>query len=628
MSNKESLFEKYKVIKADEEQADDVQEVAEFDIELEGTSLLEEQDFVQEREEEFSFSDKNEPAETEEIAETIADSDSNQLFEYKFKDSEEIDDIVNDVLEKEEPIQSVDVPVIIIPSEETDEEKAEEAIEETKVDDTEVEMVNPEENNQEEPTEDVVEEQATEGKSETISEPAVEEKTKKQKKVKEPKPPKEKKEKGELVEPVTKKDYATIILAMLAVILAITFVVVKYFPKNDNPTVEGEQTTIAEQDLANIQVSREGTLRNFVQSDIPSIFYQFSSDYSLQYYQYRDARMVPVKTMGKLSATVDFGPAKLPVTIDYVKVGEEIFGVGLFRPDQHPNINLYNVKLVMFKLTNLPKGYGTANQGLLVANVATAADLEKDINMWTESYTVDLTSGKSSRFISVGSRTIDPTTGAYVADFGVLTQYGYNATGGKIPFLSARYYESGVGKDDIFIKDGTKESVAIKGIVNKLLITDGNAIIFMRYTETGFNVYRYENGKESLAFRFTGSTNRCVFADEYILDKEKGTLYNLKTGKETLLVGYKMTSPELIKVSPDGRYLVVMGLMDNIMDYQVHIFDLQTGNVAKYLEDNYSNVNNLTKNVSFIDNNTVMYMLPDPNRGRECVILDLSKAFK
>ncbi len=613
LSNKESLFEKYKVVKADEELENETQETTEPVVEAEPQDndvSLPEDVYAME------FSDEKSTLK-EDVVEDQEVFESKQFFEYKFKGSGEIDDIVNGVLEKEEPIQGAEVPVIVTPLE-TQKVNVEKKDEETKVD----EEVKPEIIIQEEPKAEEIAKS-----TQTVSEPVAEEKPKKQKKVKESKAPKEKKEKAELAEPVTKKDYLTIILAMVAVVLALTFVVVKYFPKNNDPTVDGEQTTIAEQDLANIQVSREGALRNYVQSEIPSIFYQFSSDYGIQYYQYRDSRMVPVKTTGTLSTTVDFGPAKLPINIDYVKVGDDIFGIGLFRPDQHPNVKLYNVKLVLFKLTNLPKAYASNGKALLLANVATAADLEKDVDMWTESYTVDLTSGKCSRFISVGSRTIDPTTGAYVADFGVLTQEGYNATGSAIPFLSARYYEAGAGKDDVFIKDGTKESAIIKGIVNKKLIVDGNAVVFMRYTNSGFNVYRYENGKESVVLQFTGSTNRCVFADEYILDKEKGVLYNLKTGKETLLVGYKMTSPELIKVSPDGKYLVVMGLMDNIMDYQVHIFDLQTGDVAKYLEDNYSNVNNLSKNLSFINNNTIMYMLPDPNRGRECVILDLSKAF-
>ncbi|MBO5332829.1 MAG: hypothetical protein J6B37_01800 [Clostridia bacterium] len=564
MEDKKSLFEKYKIVKDDE-----------------GT-------IVENKETEEPVTQPDQP---KEIVLPSVENNEEDFFEYNFKDDEEINEIVNSVLGKEEPVVPENEPVsmTVAPLVVTEEKEEPKQVKEKKV-----------------------------------KEP----KPPKEKKVKEPKPPKEKKEKGELAEPVTKKDYITIVLALVAVVLAMAFVVVKYLPMDGSPTSSDEQTTVAEQDLAKIQVSREGSLRNYVQSDIPNVFYMFSSDYGLQYYQYRDNQMVPVKSTGTLSASVNFGPAKLPVTIDYVKVGEDVFGVGLFRPDQHQNINLFNIQLIMFKLTNMPKGYGSSDDALLVAKITSAADLEKEYDRWTESYTVNLSSGKCSRFLSVASRETDPTTGTYVEDFCVLTTEGYNATNGKVPYLSGRNYDMSAGKDDIFIKSGNNEKVAIKNIANKMLLVDGDAVIFMRYTETGFNVYKYADGKESVVFEFTGSTNRCIFADEYILDKEKGTLYNLKTGKETLLVGYKMTSPEIMKVSPDGKYLVVMGIMDNVMDYQVHVYNIQTGEYAKYQEENYSNVNNLSKNLSFIDDHTVMYMLADPNRGRECVILDLSKAFE
>ncbi len=555
MEDKKSLFEKYKTVNDDEFTAVEVKDAEKAVIET---------------------------PQPEDIVVPSVEIDE-EIYEYNFKDDDEINEIVNSVLGKEEPIPMTVTPLTV------NEEKAE------------VEPV----------------------KEKKVKEP----KPPKEKKVKEPKQPKEKKEKGELAEPVTKKDYITIVLALIAVVLAMAFVVVKYLPMDGSPTTS-EQPTIAEQDLAKIQVSRNGSLRNYVQSDIPNVFYMFSSDYSLQYYQYRDNQMVPVKSTGTLNASVNFGPAKLPVTIDYVKVGDEVFGVGLFRPDQHPDVNLFNIQLIMFKLTNMPTGYGSSDDALLVAKITSAADLEKEYDRWTESYTVNLTSGKCTRFLSVASRETNPATGTYVEDFCILTKEGYNSTSGKVAFLSGRNYDMSAGKEDVFIKSGNSEKVAISNVANKMLLVDGNAVIFMRYTETGFNVYKYVDGKEHIVFEFTGSTNRCIFADEYILDKEKGTLYNLKTGKETLLVGYKMTSPEIMKVSPDGKYLVVMGIMDNVMDYQVHVYNIQTGEYAKYQEENYSNVNNLSKNLSFIDDHTVMYMLADPNRGRECVILDLSKAFE
>lgn len=563
MEDKKSIFEKYKTIGDGDEAVVESKEPETPEIEAAEPEVPE-----------------VEVAETQEAIESSVEDNDEELFEYSFKDDEKINELVDSILGKDEPIEMTVAPLVV--NEVKEEPKP---IKEKKV------------------------------------------KAPKEKKVKEPKPPKEKKEKGELAEPVTKKDYFTIALALVAVVLAMAFVVVKYLPMDGNPAAGSEQTTVGEESLAKIQVSREGSLRNYVQSDIADVFYKFSSDYSLQYYQYRDNQMVPVKSTGTFVASVDFGPAKLPVTIDYVKVGDKVFGVGLFRPDQHQNVNLFNIQLIMFKITNLPKGYGSSDEALLLAKITSASDLEKEYDRWTESYTINLTSGKCSRFLSVASRETDPTTGTYVEDFCVLTEEGYNATNGKVPFLSGRNYDMSAGKDDIFIKSGTNEKVAIRNVANKMVLTDGDAVIFMRYTETGFNVYRYADGKERVVFEFTGSTNRCIFADEYILDKEKGTLYNLKTGEETLLVGYRMTSPEIMKVSPDGKYLVVMGIMDNVMDYQVHVYDLETGKYAKYQEQNYSNVNNLSKNLSFIDDHTVMYMLADPNRGRECVILDVSKAF-
>lgn len=456
-------------------------------------------------------------------------------------------------------------------------------------------------------------------------------KPKKEKKVKEPKPKKEKKVEGKdenkpEPEPATKKDYLTIVLALVAVVLAVAFVLVKYFP-SDAPTTIDEGTTSSEQELASIQVYREGYLRNLVQTDIPDVFYQFSSDYSIQYYQYRDNQMVPVKTTGRVSASVDYGPAKIPVNIDYVNVGGELFGVGLYRADQNPGIPLYNIQLIIFKMTNLPAGYDTDGKALLVAQITDASLLEGDYEQWPESFTLDVNTGKTSRFLKIINRNTDPATGLGADDFCIITNNGYNSATGKIPFFTARDYDVGVSKEDIYVKTGSDEYMLIRDAARRLVIVEGDSVIFMRYTDTGFNILRKENGKESLVFKFTGGTSRCLFAGDYILDKETATLYNLRTGEEKLIVGYKMTSPEVMRVSPDGRYLVVMGAMNNIMDYQVHVFDLETGKYAKYIEKNYSTISGHTKNLSFINDHTVMYMLIDPNRGRECVVLDLSRAF-
>ncbi len=459
----------------------------------------------------------------------------------------------------------------------------------------------------------------------------------KEKKVKEPKPPKQKKEKPPKVkdenaqppEPLTIKDHLTFILAIVALLLAIAFVCVKYLPSNDtnNPDTTEPSTEMSDK-LSALQIQRQGSLTRLIQSDIDNVFYSFSSTYELQYYQYRDNRMVPVQSTGTVTANVDMGNETLPITIDYVQVGDRIFGVGLFRGDKNPGVYFYN--MVLFKLVNMPQGYGSNGKALLVARAASSAKDQQELttqknNVWTESFTIDLESGKTTRFLSNVNRNIDMTTGAYVTSFCVLTNEGYTSAMGKIPFFSGRKYDANSGKRDVFVKSGSNESVFATNVYGDYLFADGSSIIFLRANgTTGFDVVRKENGKETTVFSLYGAlTTSYLYDNEYLLDKVNGTLYNVKTGKETALVGYRMQTPEMMSISPDGKYLILLGSVNSVMDYQIHIFNLETGDYAKYEEKNFSPHVTL----EFIDNTTAMYTVVDPNQGYEYVILDVSKAF-
>ncbi len=469
---------------------------------------------------------------------------------------------------------------------------------------------------------------------------AEEPKAKKEKKVKAPKPPKEKKVKEPKVkkekapkekkddskaqEPLTMKDHLTFILAIVALLMAIAFICIRYLPANNDNTPDTTDPIVEQDDkLSSIQIQREGALVTLVQSDIDNVFYSFSTTYDLQYYQYQDNKMVKVKSTGSVTANVDFGNEVLPVTIDYVQVGDKIFGIGLFRADKNPGVYFYD--LVMFKLTNLPQGYEQSSKALLLATTSDSPKASKH-NVWPESFVIDLESGKTTRFLSNVNRNIDMTTGAYVTSFCVLTNNSYMTSSGKIPFFSAREYDASSGKKDIFVKNGSSESVFAKDVYGDYLYSDSDAIIYLKTNgTTGFNVVRKENNKETTVFSLYGAlSSSYLYSNEYLLDKVNGTLYNVKTGKETALVGYKMMSPELISVSPDGKYLMVLGYVNSMMDYQIHIFDLETGDYKKYEELNFSPHTNL----AFIDDKTAIYTVVDPNQGFEYVILDVEKAFE
>ncbi len=439
------------------------------------------------------------------------------------------------------------------------------------------------------------------------------EKVKKEKPPKEPKQPKEKKPR----EPLNKKDFATIGIAVFALLLVVVFAVVKFAPESEIGTDFTETTTLAEDKLASIQIVRDGVAVNLVQTDIPDVFYGYSSTYELQYYQYKDNKMIPVKSTGTVNASIDMGNETIPVKIDYVKLGGKIFGTGLFIANKTEGVYFYD--MLAFQLVNLPAGYSEEGKALLLATTNKNV-LTQKVTLWPESFVVDLETGKTSRFLKVINRNIDITTGAGVEDFCMLTNEGYNASG-KIPFITAREYEAGSGQLDIFIKSGKDEKLFANDIYGKFLLTDGNSVIFMRKTDKGFDVIRKTGEDETVTGSFYGTMGtNYMYSGDYIFNKNDGKLYNLKTGDVKNVIGYRM-SAEMMSVSPDGKYLVMLGTVTNMMDYQVHIFNLETGEYTKLKDDNYSSHSNLT----FINDTTAMYMVLDPNQGYEYVVLDVTK---
>ena len=164
-------------------------------------------------------------------------------------------------------------------------------------------------------------------KEKKVKEPKPEKvKAPKEKKVKEQKSektPKVKKEKAPR-EPLNKKDFITIGFAAFAVLM-IAVVVGFYFVSNENPGVNTPEVSTEEtgEKLSDIQIVQTVVGQNIVQSDFRDIFFGFSeSNYELRYYQYANDKMTQVKATNSVTTSVNMGNEDVPVTIDYIKVGD------------------------------------------------------------------------------------------------------------------------------------------------------------------------------------------------------------------------------------------------------------------------------------------------------------------
>ena len=437
----------------------------------------------------------------------------------------------------------------------------------------------------------------------------------KKKKVKEPKVKKEKAE-TEGAEALTKKDHFTFILALVALVLAITFICVKFFPVNDNNQLPENEVEVGAK-LSEIQVVRQGTEQKYIQSDAKNVYYSISSENQVMYYEYKNGAMNPMQANGTVKAQVQMDKSKLDVSVDYVEMNDEIFGITIYRSEDNPGSTIHNV--ITFKLVDLPSEYKADGKALLLA-VANSESSSRRYNLWTDSFIVDLNTGATERFL-----TVDKNSNSYSVAYSVLTNSAYITDAEMIPFFTTREYGDGSGKKDLFVKNGKNEALFATDVYGEYIYSDKDVTAYLKTTETGFNVVKKEDTKEEkIVFSLYGNfSTDYLYHKEYILDKTNGNFYNVKTGENVALAGYGMSNAEMMSVSNDGRYLVVLGTVNSVADYQVHIFDLKKNDYAKYEELNFSQHYNLT----FVDNVKVMYEVVDPNQGYEYVVLDVSKAF-
>ncbi len=416
----------------------------------------------------------------------------------------------------------------------------------------------------------------------------------------------------ESVGQLTLKDHLTFILIILALLLTIVFICVKFIPFGNNNSQNVNTVTNVTEKVSAIQLQRESSEGHYIQSDIESVLYVYSADYNPTYYQCDNNKMNVIEASGTVNATAEVGTEKLPVKIDYIDVDGQLFGTGVFRASTSQGSYYHN--MVVFKLANLPKGYEQDGKALLLATTNENAVLQK-CNVWNDSYIVDLDTGKTERFLKADD-------GVYSTGYSILTDEGYASANGKIPFFTTREYDVATNKKDIYIKEQSKETAFATDVAGSFLYTNGNAVSYLKVSDAGFDAVKKENDKESVLFSLKSDTSY-LYYNEYLLDKYNGILYDVKTGKKTTVKDYGMSSAEMMAVSDDGRYLVVLGTVNSALDYQVHIFDLKSNKSAKFADENFSQ----HKNLAFVDDAKIIYSVVEPSKGYEYVILDASKAF-
>lgn len=409
----------------------------------------------------------------------------------------------------------------------------------------------------------------------------------------------------------------TVLLALVAVI-AIVSVGVYYVKSRNNAP---EQSGVIKNEISSlndITLSAKTVAIPYVQTDINNIVYTANSAGTILFYEFNGTDYVQIVETGNTELVIPLSGQQIPVTVHYIERDGKITGYGVFTANENDSVFIYD--FVLCKITNLPKGYEQKGKYLLLANTDIDAVYSND-PVWEESFTVDLSSGKMSRFISDGNRTLD-SKGAMRADFATLTNEQAWSNSGIIPFFSGRAYEgSGELKKDLFIKNKTSESVAVKDVIdNYAKQTSDGGIVVIKAISGGFATEKYLNGKTEIINEFYS-----VFGEQFIrhgdwlLSREDGRIYSTYSDKVIELPEFVVNPSDFI-VSDNGKYVVLMGMASNAADYQIWIYNTETLKKQNFSDNDFSEHFNLF----FAGDNAICFYTASAE-GYSEKIIDISK---
>ena len=478
-----------------------------------------------------------------------------------------------------------------------------------------------------EESEDKSEKKKEKKKKEKKEKPAKEKKEKKEKQPKEKKEKKEKKpkEKKEKIPktPEQKAEIKRTVKTALLVALTVAAVIYVLLFYNKNIRAENEKNKPKEQtlDLAGITLSETSVITPYVTTDIPGVAYTVNTAKEVKFFQFDGTQYVDTPETGNISVLVPLSSQHIPVDIHYLRKDGKLTGFGLFTAAQDVDVYIYDFMLC--KITDLPKGYEQDGKCLLLAATKVTAAYALD-PVWEEAYVLDLESGSCRRFLSEGNRMLG-INGAVRSDFCMINADALRSDTGKIPFYSSRAYDvSSENKQiDIYLKNGTSESAAVRDVADKYVKpTSDGGFIYIRNTEGGFNTEHYLNGESVTVQEFYSSYGeQYIRSGDYILSKEDGRLYTTYDTSVVDLPEFKM-NPNEIAVSPDGSYIVMAGTGANVLDYVIYIYNVDTGKYVVFNDPDYS----VHANLFFPTNNKVCFYTQDVNGFNEKII-DISKVF-
>lgn len=411
---------------------------------------------------------------------------------------------------------------------------------------------------------------------------------------------------------------AMTVLTVAAAVCAVCFMLWFKFVK-----LPQEQNKIADtvgHDISKITLASSATTVPYSRTDIPDVVYVADSTGKVSFFKWNGSAYEALAASGSVDAKFKISGTDFSVKINYIEQDGLLNGFGVYIPQSGESI-LYDFMLL--KMTQLPTAYQKPGKALLLL-MTDKSSIYSDNIYWEDMFEIDRATGQSQNFINQATRIVNQN-GVQRPDFSIVSERELSAKGNDIPYFSSRQYGFSGSTDwaiDLFFKNGGRKDLrAVANILDFYAkpLPDGGTV-FIRKSENGFEAVKYINGNQEVVNSFNGIYGQdYVRSGDFILSREDGKLY--KTYDKTVyeLPEFKI-NPVLFAVSPDEKYLVMLGPTANVMEYKVYIYNTETKKAELYNEKSYA----AHYNLRFLDNNTVSYYYISADESFTDVVLDVS----
>lgn len=360
-----------------------------------------------------------------------------------------------------------------------------------------------------------------------------------------------------------KKNKVPYYIASAMTVLAAASVGILIYSGGLNPSVKPtEPTTVIEQadtvKSAQQFVKRTAVEYPLMATDADGVFLCANPYGLFEFYEMKGGALSPCADTQTIYIKVTCSHQEIPAKLHYIEREGRVTGYGLFLTTLYEDdVRLYDY--AFFRLTEMPESYGTGKMLLVDFD---ESDFAKADKTYTEVFSFDMATGKSTRMTSDNGRTVD-NLGRLRTDWAQMNEALLQLGGNKL-YLSGRNYQLDSDTADLIRNNdtsNTKPTWVSSGIWEQWMHTENGTLYYAKETESGFEVYDMNSkGEEKKLAAYAGSVDDYLFSGDYMLEKNTLALKRISTNenKGVLKSDAIHVLPTDFAVSADGTKAAVL----------------------------------------------------------------------